>query len=164
MRRGLKKAFTLVEILIVVVILGILAAIVIPQFTSASEEAQVSNVQTQLSTLRQQIELYRVRENGTFPGLVALSPDWGDPAGATAAAVGLRGPDYLRNAPVNPRTQTSTVAAGTAEPDAAGVVAGNPGWIYNAATGEIWANGFNETDAGTLELADTDGAPAWVAP
>ena len=40
MRNRVSKAFTLVEILIVVVILGILAAIVIPQFTNASQEAQ----------------------------------------------------------------------------------------------------------------------------
>src|SRR5690606_33880949 len=54
MRNRVNRAFTLVEILIVVVILGILAAIVIPQFTTASEEAQVGNVQTQLQTMRSQ--------------------------------------------------------------------------------------------------------------
>jgi len=40
------RGFTLVEILIVVIILGILAAIVIPQFSSASNDARRSNVQT----------------------------------------------------------------------------------------------------------------------
>ena len=64
MRQRMKKAFTLVEILIVVVILGILAAIVVPQFTNASTEAQAGNVATQLQTIRGQIELFRVRNNG----------------------------------------------------------------------------------------------------
>ena len=58
MRAQVRKAFTLVEILIVVVILGILAAIVIPQFTSASEDAQVSSAEmcaasTDLKQLRE---------------------------------------------------------------------------------------------------------------
>lgn len=44
MRAKMNRAFTLVEILIVVVILGILAAVVIPQFVNASDEAQVGNV------------------------------------------------------------------------------------------------------------------------
>ena len=52
MRHRVKRAFTLVEILIVVVILGILAAIVVPQFTNASTEAQAGNCATQLQTIR----------------------------------------------------------------------------------------------------------------
>lgn len=98
MRRRASKAFTLVEILIVVVILGILAAIVVPQFTSASQEAQASNVASQLQTVRNQIELYRVRHNGAYPDLATA---WTD----------IVGPDYLRSAPVNPRTSSSVVGA-----------------------------------------------------
>ena len=48
--RRARHGFTLIEILIVVVILGILAAIVIPQFTDAAEEASRSNLQSQLQT------------------------------------------------------------------------------------------------------------------
>lgn len=62
--KGRRRGFTLIEILIVVVILGILAAIVIPQFSSASNEAAVSSVRSQLQTLRSQVELYRVQNNG----------------------------------------------------------------------------------------------------
>ena len=50
-----RKGFTLVEILIVVIILGILAAIVIPQFTSASSDARQSSLTSQLQTLRSQV-------------------------------------------------------------------------------------------------------------
>ena len=55
MRARVRNAFTLVEILIVVVILGILAAIVVPQFTNATQDAQAGNIQTQLDTLNNQI-------------------------------------------------------------------------------------------------------------
>ncbi|MEQ8844675.1 MAG: prepilin-type N-terminal cleavage/methylation domain-containing protein [Phycisphaerales bacterium] len=143
MRAQVRKAFTLVEILIVVVILGILAAIVIPQFTSASEDAQVSSAESQLQTVRNQIELFRVRNNGTPPAAADLFTDEGltEPAGGWSSIVNA---DYLRVAPVNPRTGTSTIAAGTAAPTAA-VAAGDDGWIYDEATGRIWMNGFDET-------------------
>ncbi len=59
-KNRLRRAFTLIEILIVVVILGILAAIVIPQFTDASQQAMESSVVTQLQTLRSQIELHEL--------------------------------------------------------------------------------------------------------
>jgi general secretion pathway protein G len=62
------KGFTLVEILIVVVILGILAAIVIPQFTEASTEAKESRLCTDLQTMRAQIELYKAQHNDLLPG------------------------------------------------------------------------------------------------
>ena len=54
-----KNGFTLVEILVVVVILGILAAVVIPQFSEASTDAKFSSLCTNLHTLRSQIEMYK---------------------------------------------------------------------------------------------------------
>ncbi len=140
-KRSVKKAFTLIEILIVVVILGILAAIVIPQFTKASEEAQVGNVVTQLQTIRSQIELWRVRNNGSFPDLTTTPfEDIVNVSGTNAAPDGNT---YMKAAPVNPRTGTSTVTAGTTAPTAV-VAKGDTGWIYDAATGNLWANGFDE--------------------
>lgn len=62
-----QKGFTLVEILIVVVILGILAAIVIPQFTDASVDAKTARIRTDLQTMRSQIELYKIQHNDTEP-------------------------------------------------------------------------------------------------
>ena len=60
-KNRVNRAFTLIEILIVVVILGILAAIVIPQFTDASQEAMEASVVTQLQTIRSQIELHNIQ-------------------------------------------------------------------------------------------------------
>jgi len=52
MRARVASAFTLVEILIVVIILGILAAIVIPQFTSATQDAKSAATYNELQKLR----------------------------------------------------------------------------------------------------------------
>jgi general secretion pathway protein G len=73
------KGFTLVEILIVVIILGILAAIVIPQFTNASEDARKSSLTSQLQTLRSQVELYKLQHRDEWPtadGTLAGAWEW----------------------------------------------------------------------------------------
>ena len=134
------KGFTLVEILIVVVILGILAAIVIPQFTNASQEASASSLNSQLQTIRSQIELFRVKNNGALPLLVTGA---GGPWTDFTEAVDDNGDPapYLQDEPVNPFTGQSGIIAGGGfnEGDAA-----TDGWVYDEATGEIWAVGFDE--------------------
>src|ERR1041385_8152744 len=61
------RGFTLVEFLIVVIILGIRAAIVIPQFTNASNDARQNAVASTLQTLRSQIELFKIQHSDTPP-------------------------------------------------------------------------------------------------
>lgn len=143
--RRFKKAFTLVEILIVVVILGILAAIVIPQFTKASEDAQIGNVKTQLSTIQRMVELYRVRNNGQYP-FSASQLTW----------TPLIGADYLSVAPVNPRTGYSAVTAGT---DGTGGTT-TSGWVWNDTTKLMHAAYFMPGDP-TASPATLD---RWVGP
>ena len=106
-----EKGFTLVEILIVVVILGILAAIVIPQFTSASTEAKESALVSDLQAMRSQIELYKIQHNDNLPGedlsgdfVTAMTTNTDQDGNAG----GRFGP-YMRQIPVNP---FSTAAAG----------------------------------------------------
>ena len=64
----MKKAFTLVEVLIVVAILGILAAIVLPVFRSHSQKAKESAAKDNLRILRNTIEIYAAQHNGIPPG------------------------------------------------------------------------------------------------
>lgn len=61
-----RRAFTLVEILIVVVILGILAAIVVPQFTGATEEARIGAFVSNIKVYADACEYYNARE-GRYP-------------------------------------------------------------------------------------------------
>jgi general secretion pathway protein G len=67
------SGFTLVELLIVVIILGILAAIVIPQFSSSTTDAKESALDANLAAMRNATELFRVQHNGIYPGAVATS-------------------------------------------------------------------------------------------
>jgi general secretion pathway protein G len=141
-----QKGFTLVEILIVVVILGILAAVVIPQFTEASTEAKTSSLCTDLQTVRSQIELYKVQHNDQMPGTVSgvsftqALTGYTNVSGAIVAqgTAGSYGP-YLQKIPSNqfaPTTIANVVDIGTTDPAAASATGG---WFFNTSTGKFMA-------------------------
>jgi len=159
MNRSIKRGFTLVEILIVVIILGILAAIVIPQFTNASQDARVSSLQSLTQTLRSQIELFKLQHGDVLPDIIT---NWTPFTGVTyypssnatftgniAGTSKAYGP-YMQSQPTNPLTSLSTVvdvAAGLAAGTKAAVPAAAVGWVYDyqaaAGTGRIW--GYHPT-------------------
>ena len=123
-----RHGFTLIEILIVVVILGILAAIVIPQFTDASQEAARSNLRSQLQTVRSQIELYNVQNPATmFDDTVAA------PGDATFWDPLVQG-SYLQAAPLNPLTPDP--GTNDASAVAADVGLGGAGVWFEASPGD----------------------------
>ncbi len=105
-----KSGFTLVEFLIVAVILGILSAILIPQFAEASNQAKESRLINALQTMRSKIELYRIQHNNALPGaggatieraITGLTDVNGNVA--VAPGTGVYGP-YLQKLPKNPFT------------------------------------------------------------
>lgn len=121
--RAVRKAFTLVEILIVVVILGILAAIVVPQFTNATQDAQAGNLQAQLDTLNNQLELYKARNNSQNPP----SLDLGGPMTPLGGAwQDLIDGGYIKTAPRNPACPTT----GDQFAVALGAAAAGNGWNF----------------------------------
>src|SRR5436853_7491122 len=93
------SAFTLIEILIVVVILGILAAIVIPRFANASKDAKRAALSQQLNSIRVQIQLYTVEHGDQRPQNLAGN-NWTDLINQSVYKTTTRGP-YLPSIPVN---------------------------------------------------------------
>jgi prepilin-type N-terminal cleavage/methylation domain-containing protein len=146
----MNKAFSLVELMIVVAVLGILAAIVVPQFQSHTTDAKASAAKANLRTLRGAIELYTAQHSGVPPGYLAdqLVPSWllplqlifytdgeGNAAG-TKSLVFRYGP-YLKRIPKNPFNDETTIRMlADAEPFP-GSADGSFAWIYKPATKRI---------------------------
>jgi prepilin-type N-terminal cleavage/methylation domain-containing protein len=155
-----KRGFTLVEILIVVVILGILAAIVIPQFTQASTEAKENSMCSDLQSLRFQIELYKCQHRDVAPAaatfesqLIYCTKIDGTTQGAGSKARDgangyIYGP-YVENVPANPFNRLNTIKANATVGPPAAAGDDTTGWQYCASTGEIYANDKGSTAAGT---------------
>jgi len=134
-----RSAFTLIEVLIVVVIMAILAATIIPQFTDSTKDAKASTVKFNLATLRSQIQLYRAQHNGLNPSatLVELTTNT-DVSGAQGTGANYPYGPYLRQIPANPFSNSNTVTVIAVDPAVAGSVTGSGGWLYNTTTGNVW--------------------------
>ncbi len=62
----MKKAFSLMELMVVIIILGLLAAFVLPNLTGKSEEAKDKIVCVQMKSISQALKLYKL-DNSTYP-------------------------------------------------------------------------------------------------
>jgi general secretion pathway protein G len=123
-RRHAAKGFTLIELLIVVIIIAILAAIAIPQFSNTSGDAQESAAIANLTTVRSAIELYRVQHNNTYPSVTASSGGGTACTGGTpAGAVGTGAKDTAQ-AFTDQLTQYSDANGNTCTTAAAGFIYG----------------------------------------
>jgi len=167
-----QRGFTLVELLIVVIILAILAAIVIPQFSSATVDAQEAALDSNLNALRSAIELYKVQHNGKFPGAVAATgatctvgaagtgaintaqavidqlTKYSSATGTTCTGADpttVLGPYLRKGMPAEPITNSAAIAVATAGTPLAPAAA-TGGWAYDVKTGQIVMNS-NATDS-----------------
>lgn len=144
MRSAMSRAFTLVEILCVVVILGILAAIVIPSISHASEDAAVNATVTDLVRLRKAVGVYRARNDDELPPIEEVD---GDPEASWGPLVGNTG-DYLLTAPrnmyVGGDNAARVIVVEEYEPDAE--FHDDYGWVFVSSTGDVYAASFDSED------------------
>lgn len=134
-----RNAFTLIEVLIVVVIMAVLAATVVPQFTDATADAKSNTALFNLNTLRSQIELYKAQHDGNHPTTLSLLTQATNVDHTTTGGTQPYGP-YMQSIPENTVNATADVAVITTAAAVSGdVTADNAGgWIYSSNSGGIW--------------------------
>jgi general secretion pathway protein G len=160
-----KSGFTLVELIIVIIILGILAALAIPMFSSSSQDAKISTLKGDLAVLRNAVNLYYHEHNTVYPGAVKTDgtetataagdlpaafvnqlTQYTDKTGKTSATKDAAYPygPYLSSFPANPlpvgaidgTLVSVTTDATTLTADATPTTA----WKYSKVTGQIIGN------------------------
>ena len=122
-----RQAFTLVELVIVVLVLGIISAIAAPKMFDTANDARDAAARQSLTVLRDAIELYR-SQNTSYPAAATITTDL-----LTFIQGSFPSPGVGTNA------TSVTVAASTQNPITA-VEPGTDGWAYNATTGELRIN------------------------
>src|SRR5437870_688383 len=153
------RGFTLIEVLIVVVIIGILATVVVPQMSGASKEARDNTLKDEMRYLRTQIQVFKAQHIDKSPGYpggnisgvpteqafldqMTSYSDENCGTSATATASCKFGP-YLSRMPDNPVNGSHAIKMipnNALLPAPIAAEATQYGWIYKPATQEIIPN------------------------
>jgi prepilin-type N-terminal cleavage/methylation domain-containing protein len=108
------KGFTLVEIILVIVLIGILGTIIIPKFAGQTDKAVIAATKANIESLRSAVRLYQSNNDGALPAdlnsLVAT---------------------YLSEVPEETITPSATVKTTND---------GSGGWVYDSGTGDVSVN------------------------
>jgi len=160
-----EKAFTLVEVILVVTILGILGALVLPSFQGHIAKARESAAKDNLRAIRSQIELYKLQHKGTPPGYLngsgvpeelmqlqftGTTTETGAASPSTVPSEPyLYGP-YVKRLPENSFNKLSNIVyVPEATAFSAAVDGTSSGWLYKKETGEFKINWTGTDSEGT---------------
>ncbi|MEW4526291.1 MAG: type II secretion system protein [Maioricimonas sp. JB045] len=130
-RTNLRNGFTLIELVVVVLVMGIIAAVAAPKMFDAASNAKVNSARQSLSVLRDAIELYRA-QNGEYPGDLGSGTDLADDLEPL-----LKGPFpklSVSGAPGDGSVVYETDGSGL------GSATGLSDWLYDNADGSIKIN------------------------
>jgi len=141
-----RSAFTLIELVVVVMIIGIIAAIVTPKVVKMTQTATDNSARQTLTVLRGAIDAYASSNNGAFPTLTG--------SGSTSFVT-----TYLRSAafpacPVGAAAGNNGVTVQTTGAELSGNADASPtnGWKFDSSSGEIIINS-NATDHGGVQYS-----------
>lgn len=142
-----RRAFSLIELVIVIIILGVISAIAVPRMIRAGEGADVTSLKADLQVMRGAIEMYRY-EHAAFPTAAEFTDQMTleTNAAGTPTVGGGYGPYLFKVPPCKTGAHKDEAGvkgiSGAPAAEDAGVV----GWLYDEDTGNIWANDSNHFD------------------
>lgn len=157
--RRLSRAFTLVEVVMVVMILGMISSMAIPRLSRGSEAAASAALGGDLAVVRKAILFYAAEHGGVFPGttearFIAHLTQYTNASGSvTSTTPGTTTPygPYLHRVPpcpVGPKVGKTGVLIDAVNSPPRANAAADAGWVYNPNTGEFYANAAGIPQAG----------------
>jgi prepilin-type N-terminal cleavage/methylation domain-containing protein len=129
-----QKGFTLIELMIVVAIIGILAAVAIPKFASMLEKAREGATKGNIGAIKSAISIYYGDNQGAWPTI--LTDTYFAKYMDKVPAVKVIGTNAVKLSGTN-----NSISYVTESPDVAiGSASTNDGWKFNYTTGNVWVN------------------------
>ncbi len=136
-----RSGFTLVELVVVVLILGILAAIAAPKIINNADEAADSGVAQTLAAVRDALELYKTQATaGGYPQ-------------GTSAEIHTKLKDFIRGTNF-PKATVAGLNSNVIKIDSGLTVSGTQGWVYDPTSGDFIINSNDVTNDGVTQYSD----------